>query len=79
MEKLVRDKFKRNKEISAKLIATKEKQLVNKYSHSGDNESYWGVVPSGSGLNNLGKILMAIRDEFNKGIDHLRWVQQLEL
>lgn len=38
MEKLVRDKFKRNKEIGNKLMATSPRPLVNTFKQGGENE-----------------------------------------
>lgn len=60
MEALVRDKFKRNKEIREKLVATGTRHLINTYQKDGDNETYWGMF-KGAGVNSLGKILEAIR------------------
>lgn len=60
MANLVRDKFKRNKEILDKLMSTKEKKLINIMKNGGYNEEYWGVY-DGKGKNVLGKILMGIR------------------
>lgn len=61
MEKLVRDKFKRNKDILEKLMKTKDKTLINSMKSEGFNELYWGEF-KGKGNNTLGKILMRIRD-----------------
>jgi predicted NAD-dependent protein-ADP-ribosyltransferase YbiA (DUF1768 family) len=60
MEALVRDKFKRNKDIREKLMATGTRHFVNTYSKGGDNETYWGVY-NGAGANSLGKILEVVR------------------
>lgn len=38
MENLVRDKFKRNKEILEKLMGTKDKKIINNMKNSGFNE-----------------------------------------
>lgn len=32
------------------------------------NDTYWGCCPQGNGLNNLGKILMKVRDELQKEV-----------
>lgn len=73
MEMLVRDKFKRNKEILEKLMATKDKKLVNSMKSAGSSQLHWGVY-QGEGKNVLGKILMSIREEFNKGNDTKNWI-----
>lgn len=74
MEKLVRDKFKRNKDILEKLMKTKDKSLINSMKSEGFNELYWGEF-KGKGSNTLGKILMRIRDQFTKCIDSKQWIE----
>jgi hypothetical protein len=44
MCKLIRDKFKRSKEIALKLLATQSRELVNIYKKGGEYEKYWGMV-----------------------------------
>jgi predicted NAD-dependent protein-ADP-ribosyltransferase YbiA (DUF1768 family) len=61
MERLVRDKFKRSKELSGKLAATHPRPLVNTFKSGGENEHFWGVI-EGKGSNVLGKILMGVRE-----------------
>ena len=61
MEILLRDKFKRSKDLQAKLLGTKDKKLINTMKKSGYNELYWGVF-EGQGNNLLGKLLMGIRE-----------------
>lgn len=60
MERIVRDKFKRNKELSSKLAATNPRTLINSFKEGSEIEQYWGMV-EGKGFNALGKILMGIR------------------
>jgi len=56
---LVRQKFLQNKSLGKALFDTKNERLIE-----GNNwgDEYWGVC-SGRGQNNLGKILMNIREE----------------
>ena len=68
MEKLVRDKFKRSRELSGTLAATVPQVLTNTYEEGGEVEEYWGVV-NGRGSNILGKILMSVRKEIVDGSD----------
>ena len=58
MSSLVFDKFYRNQELREKLLATGDKYLeeTNYW-----DDTYWGVC-NGVGENNLGKILMKVRD-----------------
>lgn len=73
MEKIVRDKFKRNRPIADKLVATKDRELVNSFLEGADSELYWGVV-NGTGQNNLGKILMGVRDDIIRLNDSEKWL-----
>lgn len=75
---LIRDKFKRNKDLIEKLMGTKDKKLMNTLKHNGPNELYWGLA-EGNGRNILGKIIMHIRDEFLKGDDTKHWIETLKL
>lgn len=61
MEEIVRAKFTQHPELAIKLLATGDKVLVegNRW-----GDIYWGVdIRTGQGQNNLGKILMKIREE----------------
>ena len=65
MEEIVRAKFTQHPELAAKLLATGEKVLVEG-NHWGD--TCWGVdTRTGQGENQLGKILMKVREELKKG------------
>ena len=46
MEKLLRDKFRRNKEIRDKLKATGERELWNTYPEASTANLFWGIVNS---------------------------------
>ncbi len=64
MQAIVRQKFMRNPDIAAKLLATGDEELVEGNTWG---DRFWGVDPVGSrnGLNQLGKLLMDIRTELN--------------
>jgi predicted NAD-dependent protein-ADP-ribosyltransferase YbiA (DUF1768 family) len=65
MLRLNRDKFKRNKDLGLKLIATQSRDLVNCYAKGGDAEAFWGMLFRNgqyTGLNTLGKILATVRE-----------------
>lgn len=53
METLVRDKFRRNKELREKLIATENRELVSTFTDLTVSNIFWGVV-DGNGQNQLG-------------------------
>lgn len=61
MEDILRDKFTRNPELGARLIATEKAVLVEGNTW---HDEYWGVcLRNGYGRNMLGKLLMKIREE----------------
>lgn len=53
MEILVRDKFRRNKDLREKLIATENRELINTFSDLTSSNIFWGIV-DGNGQNQLG-------------------------
>lgn len=63
MEEIVRAKFLQNPHLAGKLLATKERQLVEGNTWG---DTYWGVdIRTGQGENHLGRILMQVRNELN--------------
>ena len=71
-EKLLRDKFIRNKSLRSLLLSTKRKEIIfaNDY-----GDQFWGVSkPEGKGQNNLGKLLQKIRSEVDRGDDLPLWM-----
>jgi len=71
-EKLLRDKFIRNKQFRSVLMSTNRKEIIYANDHS---DQYWGVSkPEGKGQNNLGKLLSKIRSEIDKGDDLPLWI-----
>ena len=59
VKKMVREKFEQNPDLMKKLLATGSEYLEETNTW---NDKFWGVC-NGVGQNNLGKILMEIRDE----------------
>lgn len=64
MYEVCKAKFRQNEDIRKKLLETGNRQLINV---SGGNEKFWGMS-NGAGDNNLGRILMRIRNEY-RGFD----------
>lgn len=64
MKKLVKQKFLKNQDLKRKLLATRN-AYIEETNQWGD--TYWGVCRN-KGENNLGKILMLVRDEINQNI-----------
>ena len=71
METLLRDKFRRDSALRERLLRTENKNLIanNKW-----GEAFWGVS-GGNGGNNLGKLLMNLRDEARAGDDVDAWLR----
>ena len=64
MTGFVREKFRRDEELRALLLATGERPLVEGNTW---NDRFWGVV-RGQGKNHLGKILMLVRAELRADV-----------
>ena len=61
MHDIVLNKFTQNKELKAKLLNTKDSKLIEGNTW---NDTFWGVSSkTGKGRNELGKILMQVREE----------------
>jgi ribA/ribD-fused uncharacterized protein len=63
MREAVEAKFRQHAELGELLLATGDAKLVE---HT-DNDDYWGDGGDGSGRNELGRILMAVRDALRAG------------
>ena len=63
MKFCITQKFKQNPDLLAKLVATGDEELVEGNTWG---DVYWGVcLKTGVGENQLGKILMEVREELN--------------
>ena len=64
MEKVVRAKFTQNPHLARFLVETGDAELIEGNSW---HDTFWGVdLKTGEGENHLGKILMALREDFQK-------------
>ena len=63
MCRAVRRKFELHPELKAMLLATGNEELIE----SAPTDTYWGVGRDGAGQNNLGKMIVRIRDELRAG------------
>ena len=72
MEILLRDKFRRNKDLRERLKATANRDLINAYADLTLSNIFWGVVDN-KGQNNLGRLLEEIRDDCNKNLELEKW------
>jgi ribA/ribD-fused uncharacterized protein len=63
MRDIVTAKFEQNPELMEKLMATKGRELIEGNTWG---DTFWGECPLGKGRNELGKILMSIRDDITR-------------
>lgn len=73
MELCIRDKFRRNRELSNKLRKTGNRELFNSYGEESASNLFWGVV-DGKGLNHLGNILSSVRLDIHTDKELPRWL-----
>lgn len=73
MEKLLRDKFRRNRDLRDKLKATGTRELINTYWEYSTSNVYWGVV-EGKGQNQLGRLLSNIRHDIIHNVEIDKWL-----
>lgn len=58
----VKEKFSRHSDIRAILLSTGDELIVE----DSPTDAYWGCGPDGNGQNQLGKILMQVRQELQR-------------
>lgn len=63
MREIVTAKFEQNDELMEMLMATKGHELIEGNTWG---DTFWGQSPLGNGKNELGKILMSIRDDITR-------------
>lgn len=63
MTRIVTAKFEQNPDLMPLLMKTAPRTLIEGNSWG---DTFWGESPIGTGKNNLGKILMAIRDDITR-------------
>jgi ribA/ribD-fused uncharacterized protein len=73
MEKLIRDKFRRSKELLEKLKATNPRELIMTYEEESPANLFWGCVKE-RGQNQLGRIIMKIRNDIMENDELLNWI-----
>jgi predicted NAD-dependent protein-ADP-ribosyltransferase YbiA (DUF1768 family) len=57
MEKILRDKFRRNRDLRDRLAATQNREIVHTVSEKTEESLYWGMFNKTQGQNNLGQLL----------------------
>ena len=74
METLLRDKFRRHRDLRTKLANTGRRELINCYNDATISNLFWGVAKK-QGQNQLGIILSTIRGDIQGNRDLDKWVQ----
>ncbi len=73
MEQLLRDKFRRHKELRERLKITGSRELWNSYEEETPSNLFWGVV-KGKGQNQLGRMLEQIRYDIRHQLELKKWI-----
>eukprot|EP01017_Pseudomicrothorax_dubius_P024323 TRINITY_DN2586_c0_g4_i5.p1 TRINITY_DN2586_c0_g4~~TRINITY_DN2586_c0_g4_i5.p1 ORF type:complete len:393 (-),score=64.20 TRINITY_DN2586_c0_g4_i5:615-1793(-) len=73
MEMLIRDKFRRHKDLRERLATTGSRELINSYADPSPSNLFWGVV-DGKGQNQLGRILENVRADIKSGDEPQKWL-----
>jgi len=74
MERLIRDKFMRSKELQRRLLDTGSRAIINTYEDASQPSNlFWGVVQS-KGQNQVGVILMQLRKDLEAGREVEAWL-----
>jgi predicted NAD-dependent protein-ADP-ribosyltransferase YbiA (DUF1768 family)/RNA recognition motif-containing protein len=74
MEKCIRDKFRRDRELREKLRKTGNRDLINSYADRTASNLFWGMV-DGKGENHLGQILMNVRLDIHTETELAKWIE----
>lgn len=73
MEKIIRDKFRRHKDLREKLKRTGDRDLINSFADATPSNLFWGMV-EGKGQNQLGIILKNVRYDIHLDRELPRWL-----
>lgn len=74
MERLIRDKFRRSRELQRRLVDTGQKQLINTYADgSVASNLFWGIVGT-KGQNQVGNLLMKVRKDVESEREIEAWL-----
>lgn len=73
MEKCLRDKFRRHRELRERLRKTGNRELINTYADRSSSNLFWGMV-DGKGQNHLGTLLQNIRLDIHTDKELQKWI-----
>ena len=77
METIMRDKFRRSRDLRDRLAATQNRELVNVGERKDEESLFWGVVGTGGrgqGQNQLGKVLEKVRQSVHDESEIVDWI-----
>ena len=75
MEKILRDKFRRSRNLRERLAATQNREVINIVTEKSEEALFWGVNGK-QGQNWLGKLIEAVRQSIHDETEMDQWVQQ---
>lgn len=73
MERCLRDKFRRHRELRERLKKTGNRDLINTYADRSTSNLFWGMV-DGKGQNHLGNLLQNIRLDIHTEKELGKWI-----
>lgn len=76
MEKILRDKFRRSRDLRDRLAATQNREIVNTVTDKSEESLFWGVLNKQNGQNMLGKLLEKVRQSIHDETEMDIWMQQ---
>ncbi|CDW73079.1 fha domain containing protein [Stylonychia lemnae] len=74
MERIMRDKFRRSRDMRERLAATQNREIINFLPDKSEENLYWGMVGK-QGQNQLGKILERVRQSVHDESEMEQWMQ----
>lgn len=74
MEKILRDKFRRSRDLRDRLAATQSREIVHVIADKSEESLFWGVLNKQLGQNQLGKLLEKVRQSIHDEIEIEQWM-----
>ena len=65
MEKILRDKFRRSRDLRDRLAATQNREIIHTITDKSEDSLFWGTLNKIQGQNMLGKLLEKVRQSIH--------------
>lgn len=65
MEKILRDKFRRSRDLRDRLAATQNREIIHTVTDKSEDSLFWGTLNKTQGQNMLGKLLEKVRQSIH--------------